>query len=135
VVAACQGVRLPQSVLVIQRLRSESGMVVAETAMAMPAIALILWLSAWAVTVAGSQLRLEDAARVISRGAAIGVADEVLLEHAMQINADITLAIDGDGVTTGGELVRITLSRPLVAPGILPDITLTARATAMREPS
>jgi hypothetical protein len=134
VVALGQGIRFHQPVLVIsRRLRSESGMVVAETALALPAVALIVWLCAWVLTVAGSQLRLEDAARVVSRGAAMGLADDVLLQRAMQVSPDITVAIDGDGVTTSGGLMRVTLSRPLHGPGLLPDLTLVATATTVRE--
>jgi hypothetical protein len=108
-------------------------MVVAETALALPAVALIVWLCMWVLTVAGSQLRLEDAARVVSRGAAMGLTDDALLERAMQVSPDITVAIDGDGVTTAGGLLRVTLSRPLRGPGLLPDLTLVATATTVRE--
>jgi hypothetical protein len=108
-------------------------MVVAEMAVAMPAVAIVLCLCGWALTVAGSQLRLEDAVRVVSRGAAMGLGDDVLLQRAMQVSPDITLAIDGDGVTSGGGLLRVTLSRPLKGPGLLPDLTLVATASTVRE--
>jgi Flp pilus assembly protein TadG len=84
-------------------MRSERGSVTAEFAVAMPALALVLATCLTGLQVAGTQLRLQDAAALAARALARGDAPA----SAVGLVAGAALAQHADG-----DLVCATLTAP-----------------------
>jgi Flp pilus assembly protein TadG len=113
------------------RLRSDDGMVTAETAVVLPVLLLVLAGAVAAVTIVGAQLRCVDAAREGARAAARG-------EDVPAVTALVTRAAP-DGATAavdaGREQVRVTVLADVAVLGPLPlRVRVSADAVAMREP-
>ncbi len=115
------------------RIRQERGMVVAETALALPALVLVVGLMLWAVLAVTAQLRCVDAARATARAAARG--DGV----AASVAAGHRLAPKGAhiAVTQSGGLVHVEVSArtaPFGGAVPAPTLTVSADATVAVEP-
>ncbi|MEU6407890.1 TadE family type IV pilus minor pilin [Microbispora sp. NPDC046933] len=114
------------------RPRRERGSVTAETAVALPALVLVLTASLWAVTIVGAQLRCVDAARAGAHAAARG-------EEAEEVNAAVlraapegaTVSIRVGADTTRVEVV-VTVRPPFRSP--FPPVRLRAAAVSATEP-
>ena len=107
----------------------------AETAVALPALVLVLACCLWAVSLAATALRTAEAARTGARAAARG-------ESAAAV-ADAARRSGGPGVevatTTSGELLTVRVTARAAVPfpglrGLLPALTFTREATARVEP-
>jgi hypothetical protein len=112
-------------------LREEAGMVVAELAIAMPALVLVTWACLTGAVLAGVQLQLEDTARILAREVSTGVGVDVAARSLPDAAAN---RIDIDAKEIEPRLVRVTVARTVVGSGLLPDIRLRATAVALREP-
>lgn len=111
------------------RFRDDTGMVTAETAMVMPVFALLALMLGWA-TVAGIwQLRIEDAARTLTRAATMHVANTQLQDALSDIARDAQFSLD----YPDEHHVKIVVTRRLVGPGVLPDIDMRATAVGRLE--
>jgi Flp pilus assembly protein TadG len=110
-------------------MRSDRGSVTAELAACLPVLVLVLALAVSAVTVAGSRVRVQDAAREAARAGARG--DTAM---AGRLAAD---AAPGATLHTvrNGEFVTATVTadvHPLAS--WLPALTVSGTATALAEP-
>ncbi len=77
----------------------ESGVVTAETAVALPILMLVVWLVLAMVRVADAQLSCQDAARAAARAASRGESGQVVVETAQRAappRAEISVARDGE---------------------------------------
>lgn len=105
-----------------RRLGDDRGSVVAEFAVALPALVLVLLLGAGALDAAATRVRLQDAsadaARLIARGEGEARAAAVVAEAV----PGMTLA-----VSHTSDLVCVDAA----APARIPGITLTARSCAL----
>ncbi|HWL36786.1 MAG TPA: TadE family type IV pilus minor pilin [Frankiaceae bacterium] len=107
----------------------------AETAVALPALVLVLGVCVWALALAGTALRCAEAARSAARAAARGETTEAATEAARRSGGPgvaVATAVDGELVT-----VRVTArsAPPLPVLGrLLPPVTITREATARAEP-
>lgn len=112
--------------------RSDRGSVTAETALAVPALLVVLALALWTVAAVGAQLRAADAAAGAARAAARGEAPGVVSALATR------LAPDGATVRVWreGDEVHVAVSAAVGAPGVvvLPPLAVEARAVAVVEP-
>ncbi|WP_248962364.1 TadE family type IV pilus minor pilin [Sphaerisporangium perillae] len=111
--------------------RSDSGSVTAETAVALPSLALVLGAALWAISVAAAQLECVDAARAGARAAARGESLEAVRQAAGRA-APLGAAVS---VTRDSKLSRVTISasiRPSWAIAI-PPIPVGASATSATE--
>ncbi|KAA9376288.1 hypothetical protein F5972_22880 [Microbispora cellulosiformans] len=108
------------------------GSVTAETAVALPALVLVLTASLWAVAATGAQLRCVDAARAGARAAARGEAPEQVRAVVLRLApADATVSV---GTGTGTVRVEVTATvRPLWR-SFLPPVRLRASAVSDTEP-
>lgn len=114
--------------------RRERGMVTAELAVLLPAIALLAVLGAWAVLAAAAQVRCVDAAatgaRALARGESIQEVRRVTASVAPP-GATVRLGAQGDLVTVE---VRVTVEVPgpwgRAAPGVRLGDTAAARPEA-----
>lgn len=114
-------------------VRCERGMVTAETALALPALALVAGLMLWAVLAVTAQLRCVDAARAAARAFARG---DGLGQSAA---AGQRLAPAGARIHVGrdGDLVRVNVQAPvgpLGTSGLAPTLTVSATAVVAAEP-
>jgi Flp pilus assembly protein TadG len=104
--------------------------VTAETAVALPALVLLIAMLVWGVTAAAGQLHCVDAARVGARAAARGDANAAALaQSAAPSGAVVRLTTDGDSV-------QVTVEAPYPGPGrlaALVSVRLGATAVAARE--
>ncbi|WP_204285733.1 TadE family type IV pilus minor pilin [Microbispora amethystogenes] len=112
--------------------RRARGSVTAETAVALPALVLVLTASLWAVAATGAQLRCVDAARAGARAAARGEAPEQVRAVVLRLApADATVSV---GAGTGTVRVEVTATvRPLWR-SFLPPVRLRASAVSDTEP-
>ncbi|MBO4271341.1 TadE family type IV pilus minor pilin [Microbispora triticiradicis] len=112
--------------------RRERGSVTAETAVALPALVLVLTASLWAVAATDAQLRCVDAARAGARAAGRGEAPEQVRAVVLRLApADATVS-----VAAGAGTVRVEVTatvRPLWRP-FLPPVRLRASAVSDTEP-
>src|SRR4051794_28577883 len=92
----------------------ERGYVTAETALALPALALVLAFALWAVQVVAGQLRCVDAAREAARALARGDSQSVA-RAAAQRAAPPGAVI---AMTSGGTEASVTVSADIRAPGL-----------------
>ncbi len=101
--------------------RGERGSVVAEFAVALPAIVLVLLLACGALAAGGTQIRLQDAAADAARLAARGEAEA-------RTAAAVEAAVPGAGVELrrDGDVVCVTASTQ--APVLLAPLAATACA-------
>lgn len=110
----------------------ERGAVTAETATALPGLALLLAMAVWAVSAAGAQIRCTDAARLGARAAARG--EPVAWVRAVAGRA----APAGARVTVGRDatVTRVDVAAPVPPPltGDLRVLVVSARAVAETEP-
>ncbi len=116
-------------------LSAEQGTVVAETAVALPALAMIFVLLLWGMAVAAAQLRCIDAARIAARALARGEQDKA--------SRDAAVAAAPNGakvrVTRTGDLVQVQVWAQVPPPGpllsTLPGIRISEQAVAAAESS
>lgn len=111
----------------------ERGSVTAETAVVLPALVLVMVVLLGVAHLIGSQLAVEDAARVGARAAARGESDGVVTRLADSVapaGSDVTVVRTGGLVTVS---VRAVV-RPL-GPTVrfVPSITVAAQAVAADE--
>ncbi len=109
------------------------GMVTAETALALPALALVVGLMLWALLAATAQLRCVDAARAAARSVARGDG------QAESVAAGLRLAPEGAHIRVerSGGLVRVNVEA-MVGPagsrgGFLPTLAVSADAVVADE--
>jgi hypothetical protein len=109
------------------------GMVTAETALALPALALVVGLMLWALLAATAQLRCVDAARAAARSVARGDG------QAESVAAGLRLAPEGAHIRVerSGGLVRVNVEA-MVGPagsrgGFLPTLAVSADAVVPDE--
>jgi Flp pilus assembly protein TadG len=74
----------------------DSGSVVAEFAVALPAVAAVLLLGAAALAACGTQVRLQDAAADAARLAARGEPDDRVASAAAQAGGHVSTSVRGD---------------------------------------
>ena len=110
------------------------GMVTAETALALPALALVVGLMLWALLAATAQLRCVDAARAAARSVARGDG------LAESMAAGLRLAPEGAHIRVerSGGLVRVSVEA-MVGPagsgaGLVPTLAVSADAVVADEP-
>ena len=115
--------------------RRESGAVTAETAVALPLIAVFTVSMAWLVSVGITQVRALDAARETARAAARSES----AGEAVGLGRRVAPAGSRISVGHGGGTVVVTVSSPVAGPaGLFGDwaaIRVTAEAVAAREPT
>lgn len=114
--------------------RRDAGSVTAETAVALPALVLVLAVCLWVVGLVSAQLRCVEAARAGARAAARGEPTDAVVDRVRAsagASADVSVVRSGEQV-----IVRVTLRpRPAgVLGALLPSRTVSADATAQVEP-
>jgi hypothetical protein len=115
------------------RGRADAGYVTAETAVVLPALAVLLGVALWAIAVAAAQVRCVDAARDAARAAARGEPDAVVVAAARLAGppgCEVAVSRAGDRVTV--------VVRDRVGPGggvlaAIPAPVAQATATAAAE--
>lgn len=115
--------------------QQDRGSVTAETAVALPALVVVLLLAVWVLACVAAQLRCVDAARVaareLARGESVATATAAARPVAPQ-GAAVRVQRDGDRV----EVLVTARVRPLG--GLLalaPAAPVSARAVALAEPA
>ena len=113
----------------------QGGAVTAETAMALPLLAVLTLSLAWVVTLGATQVRAIDAAREVARSAAR--SDDP--GQALSLGRRVAPAGSRVSVTVGGGEVRARVTSPVTPPlgllGTWARIDLHAHALAAQEPS
>lgn len=108
----------------------DAGTATAETAVAMPAMVLLMATLIWGLIAAAGQIRCVDAARIAARAAARGDSDAAAAARAAAPpGASVEIARDDD-------TVRVTVEAPFPAPGRIGaalSVRLGASAVAARE--
>ncbi|WP_410007809.1 TadE family type IV pilus minor pilin [Planotetraspora sp. A-T 1434] len=110
----------------------ERGSVTAETAVALPALVVVLAASLWVIAVVGAHLECVDAARAGARAAARGEAPEA-------VRSAVVRAAPGGArvvVSPGAEVTRVDVSvavQPRWGP-MLPAVEVRASAVSATEP-
>ncbi|GAA4589726.1 hypothetical protein GCM10023194_44710 [Planotetraspora phitsanulokensis] len=114
------------------RTRRERGSVTAETAVALPALVVVLAASLWAVAVVGAQLQCVDAARAGARAAARGESAGAVRE-AVARSAPANARVD---VTSDAEVARVQVAvRVQPRWGLVsPAVEVSASAVSALEP-
>ena len=103
-------------------------MVVAETAMVMPALVFIAWLMSWGASIGVMKFRLDDATHIAVRSAAMGASDdEVAARLRRQIPGAATTLQHDNSFVAASSTLRV------VGPGVIPDVTLRSRSVALLE--
>jgi hypothetical protein len=113
--------------------RADEGMVTAETAVVLPALAVVLVFALWSVAAVTAQLRCVDAAHTAARALARGEASDVSLaaaRGAAPAGARVTVSRSGDLVVVD---VRAVARLPGPWSGALPGLSLSGRAVASVE--
>lgn len=114
------------------RPRRETGSVTAETAVALPALVLVLIVALWVVTIVGAQLRCVDAARAGARAAARGEAGERVSAAVRSLAPEgATVSIQAGADTTRVEVIA-NVRPPFRSP--LPPVRLRVAAVSATEP-
>ena len=117
-----------------QSRRSQSGMVTAELAMAIPGLLLVTSLLLVVIGTASDFARASDAARSAARAASIGTEEDLVLANASRLAphpAEVTLTF-ADGWATATVSVPPRRWGPLALPA--PTVTATAPLEAGLEP-
>ena len=111
--------------------RAERASATAETAVALPALVLVLAVCAWALSLGANALRLADSARAAARVAARGEPDSTVADTARRAaGGDVTVT-----TTREGDLLTVRVSARAGPPlPVLPAVTITRAATARVEP-
>ncbi|MFE9060516.1 TadE family type IV pilus minor pilin [Streptomyces violaceusniger] len=127
-VPSARGVLGPRSVLRTQRTGRDSGFVTAETAVALPVLALFALMLIWGLMAAAAQLQCVDAARAGARAAARSEP------RADAMAAARSAAPDGARVELWqeGDLVRVRVRTHAAGPGPL-AVNLRGEAAALAE--
>lgn len=123
---------VPRSAGRVRSTRSDLGSVTAETAVALPALALVLGAALWAVATVAAQLECVDAARAAARAAARGEPLEAVRQAAGRAApAGATVS-----VTRDSELSRVTVSTSMRPNWVIgaPAIEVSASAASATEP-
>jgi hypothetical protein len=110
----------------------ERGSVTAETAVALPALVVVMAVALWGVSAAAAQVACLDAARAGARAAARGEPEEEVRSAVLDAappNARVLLSRDA---STTKVIVRAETRSPLK--GLFPSIKLEAQAVAATEP-
>jgi hypothetical protein len=113
--------------------RADEGMVTAETAVVLPALAVVLVFALWSVAAVTAQLRCVDAAHTAARALARGEASDVSLaaaRGAAPAGARVTVSRSGDLVVVD---VRAVARLPGPWSDALPGLSLSGRAVASVE--
>ena len=111
-------------------LRSDAGMVTAETAMTLPVLVLLTLAGVAAIGVGQAQLRSADAAREAARAVARGDADAAAARARTAAGRPVTVLSTGSQGSDTAVTVRLAL-RPI---GWLPPVTITETAVVASEP-
>lgn len=111
-------------------MRRDSGSVTAETAVALPALMIVLAVALWVLAAAGARIECIDAARAAARAAARG-EDPRAVRQAARLAAPEGAYI---GIRRGERRVQVTI-RAHVQPigrslAELPAVTVSGQATA-----
>lgn len=114
------------------RQSGDRGSVTAETAVVLPALAVVLALSLWAVSAVTAQLRCVDSARVAARALARGESPTVATARAREAAPPRAVVT----IHRSGELVSVEVRAEARAPGWAghgPALEVGARAVATVE--
>jgi hypothetical protein len=116
------------------RSRAERASATAETAVALPALVLVLGVCLWVLAAAAATLRCADAARAAARVAARGEPADAVAQAARR-TAGRPVAVS---TTRAGDLLTVRVSWRLPAVPLLarlvPPLTVHQAATARVEP-
>jgi Flp pilus assembly protein TadG len=111
----------------------DEGSITAETAVVLPSLLLVVMILLGVTRLIGSQLAVEDAARLAARAAARGDSLDVVVRAARSVAPPGTAV----SVVRGGGLVTVEVTadvHPAGAAGrFVPQITVAARAVAADE--
>jgi Flp pilus assembly protein TadG len=112
-------------------LRSSDGMVLLETALAIPLLVAVTVALAWGISLAATSLALGDAARTAARDLARGEPSAQVLSRAQQAVPDARVS-----VADAGDSVAVVIDQDVHAPvpilsGV--SVTLTSRVAIPRE--
>ncbi len=113
----------------------ERGAVTAEAAVVIPLLLAVTMALVWLVALAGTQVRVVDAAREAARAAARGESDSSSVERGRAV------APDGArfAISRGGGSVTVQVVSEVKGPGgllgFLPAVPVTSRAVAAEEPA
>lgn len=110
--------------------RGSPGSVTAETALALPVLALVVATGAWLVSAVTARVRCIDAARDIARAVARG--DDVAAARATGL-ADAPAGA-GVSIVRGDGRVTVTVRYRIAAGGLVPAYTLVESAVTALEP-
>jgi hypothetical protein len=108
----------------------DEGMVTAEMAVVLPALAVLVVFALWSVTAVTAQLRCVDAARIAARAMARGDSTAASMAPAQAVapaGARFVISRSGDLVEVD---VRLTARLPGPWSGRLPGLSLSGRAVA-----
>jgi hypothetical protein len=103
-------------------------MVTAELAACLPVLVLLLAVALSAVSVASIRVRAQDAAREAARAAARGDRDAARVAGEAAPGVQLKVSV------TGTQVVAIATVRTHLPVPFLPDVAVTERAVAAREP-
>jgi hypothetical protein len=106
---------------------TDSGMVTAELAVALPALVVVMVAALYGVALVTAQLRCEDAAAMAARLAARGETAVTVRSSALSAapaGAGLSLATSGTTVTA---TVSVRVSAPGLS-GLLPGVSISSRA-------
>lgn len=113
--------------------RTDAGTVTAETAVALPALVVVLVFALWSVTAVTAQLRCVDAARIGARALARGDAPASAVAAARAAAPEGARVV----VSRSGDLVVVDVLAAARLPGrwsgLLPGVALSGRAVASIE--
>jgi hypothetical protein len=114
----------------------QRGAVTAEIAVGLTGLAGVSLLLVWAVLVAGTQVRLVDAAGEAARAAARGEPAAVVRSLASAAAPQATSVDVSRGSRSGIDVVTVSVAARVTPPGrwAVPAVTLRASATAAVEP-
>jgi hypothetical protein len=126
-----------RAVFVVRRQRGcagpdARGLVTAETAVAFPALVVVLAVALWGVSAAAAQVACVDAARAGARAAARGESETKVRAAVLRAApSDARVTLSRDPLTT-----KVTVQAEARPPlkGLFPALRLRAQATAATEP-
>lgn len=114
------------------RRGADRGSVTVETAVALPALVLVLTVALWGVSAAAAEVSCVDAARAGARAAARGEREAAVRAAVLRAApSGAAVQIVRDPLLTR-VAVHVTVRPPI--PRLLPSLTLVARATGATEP-
>lgn len=112
----------------------ERGMVTAEIATTLPALAVVLVAAVWVLAFGAAQVRCADAAREAARAAARGEDAAVVRQVATEVAPDGAV-VDVERSARGAITVEVSTEVPMPGPagGSLPSPSVLGRAVAWDE--